>query len=247
MKILKYKKIKNKYRIFLDDNSYLDLYENTILNYNLLLKKEITNIEISNLKEEILDVAIKYISIKMRSKKEIISYLTKKQYSKEDINFVLNKLVSLGLINDENYVKAYVSDKFYLSIDGPYKIKKDLISFDIDEATIDKYLDNISKEDIVNKLDKSITKKINLTKNYSGNVLKNKLINYYYNLGYSKELIEEALSNKNLNNIDQGIREYNKLISKYKNKYNDYELENVIRQKLYQKGYSYDEIKKSIS
>ena len=34
--------------------------------------------------------------------------------------------------------------------------------------------------------------------------------------------------------------------NKYSKKYNDYELENIIRTKLYQKGYDLNEIKKNI-
>ena len=37
-----------------------------------------------------------------------------------------------------------------------------------------------------------------------------------------------------------------KLLKKYSNKYSDYELENIIRQKLYVKGFKYDEIKKQM-
>lgn len=251
MKILNYKKLNNKYRVYLDNNSYLDLYENTILKYELLLKKEIKEEDIDlikkdNSKEEIYDIAIKYINIKMRSKKELYNYLVKKEFLKEDIDLTIKRLEDNNILNDELYVKSYIYDRFNLSSDGPNKIKRDLISSDIDISIIDKYL-NLNEEDIKNKLDKFVTKKIRESKNYNGNVLKNKLINYFYNLGYDSYMIEEVLSTKNLINMDQGIKEYNKLYIKYSKKYKGYELEMIIRQKLYQKGYNYDEIKKSIN
>ena len=44
MKILKFKKVsKNKYKIFLDNDSNITLYEDVIINNNLLIKKEVSS------------------------------------------------------------------------------------------------------------------------------------------------------------------------------------------------------------
>ncbi len=51
MKILKYKKIKNKYKVYFDNDSSIDLYENTILNNNLLLKKDISESDLDKIKK----------------------------------------------------------------------------------------------------------------------------------------------------------------------------------------------------
>ena len=42
------------------------------------------------------------------------------------------------------------------------------------------------------------------------------------------------------------LKEYNKLYTKYSKKYEGYELEKIIMNKLYAKGYDYNEIKKEI-
>ncbi len=251
MKILKYKKIKNKYRVYLDDDSYIDLYENIILKYDLLIKKEINKSNIDkirndNKKEEVIDLSIKYISTKMRTKKEVYNYLKKKEFSKDDIDNALIYLETKGLINEENYIKAYIYDKFNLSSDGPNKIRNYLINEGMDKSLIEKNIKSITENEILEKLDRLVTKKINLSKNCSGSVLKYKIINYFYNLGYDKKYIDIILENKNLNNNEQGIKEYNKLYSKYSKKYSGYDLENIIKQKLYIKGYDYEEIKKGI-
>ena len=59
-------------------------------------------------------------------------------------------------------------------------------------------------------------------------------------------MINEIINTKNLVNIEDGIKEYNKLLNKYKNKYDDYKLEAYIRSKLYAKGFDLDEIKRNI-
>ena len=46
MKIIKYVKLKNnRYKLFLDDNSDIVLYDNVILNNNLLITKKIDNLK----------------------------------------------------------------------------------------------------------------------------------------------------------------------------------------------------------
>lgn len=251
MKVLKYKKVKNKYRVYFDNNIKIDLYDDIILKYELLLKKEIDNktfdkLVLDNNKEDIYEKAINYISIKIRSREEIYNYLNKKGYEKEDIISTINRLEKNNFINDDLYIKSYIHDRFYLSSDGLNKIRNYLINLKLDESTIDKYVEEIDREDIIDKLNKLIDKKIKSNKNYSGNVLRMRLCSYFIEQGYNKSDIEEILNNKNLVDIDNGIKEYKKLYDKYSKKLEGYELENLIRNKLYQKGYDLNEIKKNI-
>ena len=230
MKVLKYKKVKNKYRVYFDNDIKIDLYDDIILKYNLLLKKEIDNktfdqLVLDNNKEDIYEKAIKYISIKIRSREEIYNYLKKKEYEKEDIINTITRLENNNFINDDLYIKSYIHDKFYLSSDGPNKIRKNLINLKLEESIIDKYISEIDREEVLDKLNKLIDKKIKSNKSYNGNILKLRLCNYF---------------------VEQGIKEYNKLYNKYSKKLEGYELENIIRNKLYQKGYDLNEIKKNI-
>ena len=249
MKIIKYTKLSSgKYKLQLEDNNSLILYEDVILNNNLLLTKEIDDlnkIKKDNDEYEIYELAKKYINRKYVSKKELYKYLINKKYENELINKVIKDLEEKNILNEENYVKAYINDKINFTNDGPNKIKKDLLNNGIDEEIIDNNME-IDFNIVYDKLNKLIDKKILSIKNYSGNILKQKLIMYFINLGYDRRIIEEILSSKNLINNDDGIKEYNKLYNKYKNKYNSFELENILRQKLYLKGFSYDEIKKSM-
>ena len=77
MKILKFKKqSKDKYKLYLDDNSEITLYEDVIIKNNLLITKQIDKKLLDDLEKENNDrkayiLAVNYISIKMRSIKEI--------------------------------------------------------------------------------------------------------------------------------------------------------------------------------
>ena len=240
MKITKYKKMSNnKYKVFLDNNENIVLHENIILKYNLLLTKEIDDLE--EIKKDnnnylIYDKVLKYISIKMRCESEIRAYLKKNEIDSKLIDEIVEKLKKQGFINEKLYVKSYILDKTRLNNIGPNKIKNELIKLNIDNNIIEEELNNINKEELNITLEKLIDKKIKSNRTYAGDVLKQKLLNDFINKGYSKEDILSILDKKDLNNDDLYEKEYNKLYNKYSKKYSGSELEYFIKQKLYQKG-----------
>ena len=144
MKIIKYIKVsKSKYKIILEDNETITLYEDVILKYELLLKKEILDLNSIlefNKKYELYDKVLSYINKKIRCEREIINYL--KKYTTDDnlINEIISKLKSNNILNEENYITSFIHDKIYLSLDGPVKIKNDLLNLGFDEDMI---IDNL--------------------------------------------------------------------------------------------------------
>ena len=247
MKINKFKKIgSNKYKIYFDNESLI-VYEDVIIKYNLLYKKDIDNdllIEINkeNYKSSIYDVSIKYISVRMRSKKELEEYLKKKKYDQKDIEETIKRLQSQDLLNDEKFAKSYINDKLYLTNYGLTKIKNDLLKLGVEEYIIDAIVNNIDLQVINDKLSKIIDKELKINSKLPTNKLNNKIINRCINLGYNYEDILNILNDKNIEGNSNIEYDYKKIYEKYKNKYDEYKLNAVIKSKLYQKGYTIDEI-----
>ena len=247
MKINKFKKIgSNKYKIYFDNESLI-VYEDVILKYNLLYKKDIDNdllIEINkeNYKSSIYDVSIKYISVRMRSKKELEEYLKNKKKDKKDIEETIKRLQSQDLLNDEKFAKSYINDKLYLTNYGLTKIKNDLLKLGVEEYIIDVIVNNIDLQVINDKLSKIIDKELKINSKLPTNKLNNKIINRCINLGYNYEDILNILNDKNIEGNSNIEYDYKKIYEKYKNKYDEYNLNAVIKSKLYQKGYTIDEI-----
>lgn len=248
MKIEKIKKLKSgKYKIELDNNDKIITYDDVILNNNLLFNKEIDNeiinkLNIDTKNYDIYNKVIKYISTKMRSQKEIYKYLEKLNIPNEEQEEIVSKLKNIKLINDENYVKAFISDKINLSNYGPYKIKRELLDFDIDESYIDSELSIYDMLVFKNKIKKILLKKIKANKN-SPYIFYNKMFQYFYDLGYPKDMIEQVLNeNKVDNNIEIIKNEYKKIIMKLQKKYDGDELIYNVKCKLYQKGFSTEQI-----
>lgn len=249
MKISKIQKLNSgKYKLHLSNGDKITTYDDVILKYNLLFDKEINSEMLNLLNKETnyfdnYNKAVKFISLRIRSEYELVNYLTKRNVSDNDIKKIVDRLKEINLLNDKAFVKAFVSDKIHLSQMGPYKIKSELLSHKIDEKIINNEIDSIDQSIIFDKLVKQMTKKIKSNQKYSNYVLKQKLMNYFINLGFSSEMINEVFENlKNDDSLSILNTEYNKLYKKLSKKYQDNELFYNIKNKLYQKGFTLEQI-----
>ena len=202
MKIVKYTRLASgKYKVLFDNKKELILYENVIIDTNLLYKKEITSEEYNNLVslnnyQDIYNKVIKYIGIRLRSKKEITDYLKKMDLSTEVVDDILNKLITNKYIDDERFSQAYIKDKYNFSNNGPYKIINELVKLGIDKDIAYTYtFDIITNEE--EKINKLINKYVKSDKKHDWYYLRNKIYNNLINLGYSKEIVINILNNYN--------------------------------------------------
>lgn len=201
MKIEKYESINNgQYKIYLSDGTILKINSDVIINNNLLYKKEIDNTLLNKILKEndnanIYNKCVKYISVRLRSKKEIIDYL--KKLNIDNTADIIDKLTKNNLINDEVFTKAFIKDKINFTSYGPYRIRQELNKYNIDNEIIDKHIKDIDEEILIGKIDKQINKMIKSNRKYSGNILKSKIYNNLYNNGFDKDMIINILNNYN--------------------------------------------------
>ena len=246
MKIKSIKKIGSKYKITLDNNEIITTTDQVIINNNLLYDKKINQKLIDKIKEESIyydnyNKVLKMISRKMRSEKEIIKYLNKNEVSQEDTKQIINTLKEINLLNDETFAQSYTNDKINLSLDGPYKIKKELEENNIDDIYIENALTSFTQDLIDSKLEKIINKKLKSNTKDTAYIFKQKMYIYLSNLGYSKEDIINHLDNVKIDN-SKLEKEMEKIFNKLKTKYEGYTLYNKLKQKLYSKGFTSEEI-----
>lgn len=248
MKIKIIKKMSSgKYKILFDDNSSIITYDDLIIKNNILYKKEITTdlyekLINQNYYYEVYNKTLNYVIKRLRSRKEVENYLDKFEITSEEKEKIIAKLRENNLLNDYNYVKAYISDSINLSNDGPDKIKKYLMNLDINEEIIEEELSKIDNDIIVDKAYKIIEKKFKSNNKYSEYQFNQKVLNELINMGYSRDLINSLLENFRFNDDELLSKEYNKLKDKLSKKYSGYELYNKIKQKLYAKGFDINKI-----
>lgn len=201
MKIEKYKKLTdNKYRVTLDNGTIIDTYEDVIVKNNLLYKKEIDlnllkEIETDNEYQEAYNMALKYITVRLRSINEIEVYLKKKNIKQEVIEDTILRLKKSNFLNDEVFAKAFIKDKLNFTTMGKYKLIQELKKLKVEESIINTQIGAIEEEVWYERIDKLINKYLKSNKKHSENILKNKIYIYLVNLGYDKSLVINSLNN----------------------------------------------------
>lgn len=242
MKIVKIKHKKNNiYELTFENNENICLYDDIILKYELLLKKEIDNKKLTeiikeNSKIESYNIAIKYLNTKLRTKKEIVKKL--KNYDNESISYVIDRLSNEGYLNDLLYIKSYINDQINLKMIGPIKILNDLKKLGFNNNDILEYLDSLSFDIWYQKINKYVRKKIDANHNLSALILKQKIIQDLISKGFKTDIINDVISNYSfVDNKDIYEREYEKLKMKLSKKYSDNELEYRLKAAMIKKGF----------
>ena len=248
MKILKIiKQKKAMYEVVLDTKESLLLLESVMIRYEVFLKKMLTKKEIEELQkanemEMNYQKCCNYLNRKMRTEKEVRTFLKKEGGSKENIEQVIQHLKENHFLDDEKYVNSYVNDSVKFTNNGPLKIEKALIDLGIEKEKVENYLINISFEVWKDKIERICQKRIQSNKKDSEMVFKRKLSEYLYTVGYSYEMTSSFIESIHLeNSLELRKKEEERLRKKLSRKYAGEELEFQINRKLYQKGFKKDE------
>lgn len=250
MKIEKFIKDKsNKYKVIIDGEPCI-LYDDVIIKYDLISKKEITESlhkEIISYNNELLSYyeSIEYITRKLRSEKEIVEYLKRKEINEDIIDKTIKKLKENNFLNEELYIKAYINDQINLSNNGPKKIIKNLINLGIEEDVINESINSIDKSIWIDKITKYIEKKIKANHHSSSDMLRMKILNDLINLGYDKEDIVDVINNYEIDDKEILKKEIEKATRELSSKYSGYALRQKILARLYRKGFKNVSIEES--
>lgn len=248
MKILKYKKKRNgQYELQLDSGKDLCLYEEVILKFELLLKKNINEskleqILLANQEYDVYYVALSSLQSRFKSVKELRISLLKKEYPPGYVENAIQKLLSQGYLDDRSFAKAYINTQMIITSKGPKKLEKELLDKGVSIDIILEELEVFSKEEQVVKIEKIANRLIKSNRSRGGAVLRKKIANDLKNLGYDFSVIDEVLLQLEFGDTkDIAKKETDKLYRRLSRKYSGKELEFKIKEKLYQKGLYYED------
>ena len=245
MKIMYIRKIgKNKYEILLEQEKFRT-YDTVMLKYQIMLKKELSEELIKEIREEtkkaeVYDKAIQFLNRKLRSEREVREFL--KTQGIEQMEGIIDQLRSQGFLQEDTYIEAYIHDRFSFSPDGPNKLREDLLKQNFCLEKVENGIAKIEEKEIEKKLLRLIQKKINSNHKYSEMYCKQKVLEGMQQLGYSRYMIESILEKFELDHSDILEKEARKLYQKYKSKKEGKELFMILQQKLYQKKYPIEDI-----
>ena len=180
------KKVKDKYKVTLGDESIL-VTEETVLKFRLFNSKELDNLdEIKkyDLFENYKNKAISYQFRYAKNSKEVISYLLDKDLDYEEASLIVEDLINKKILNDQ-IIANNVASSLARNSNGLLMIKMKLKNRQFDDNIIDLAIDNISEDDYNLGLEKIIKKANNKYDKLNDDYLKkNKIKEYLYRHGY---------------------------------------------------------------
>jgi regulatory protein len=199
-KIESQKKNPKRRSIFLDGEFAFGLDEEVLYKYGLkegeeLDQKKIGQILESEVKKESKDAALKFLSYRMRSEKEVRDKLKKKEFANDLIDEVIKDLKRINLIDDSNFASAFVRDKISNKPQGKILLKQELWKKGIKDETIEKVLKEYfeDEEEELNLAKNLLEKRKKRYENLDKNIAKRRMMSFLLRRGFSYEIVKQAL------------------------------------------------------
>lgn len=133
-------------------------------------------------------LALRYLGVRLRSRKELQDYLKRKDCEREEIENALERLEELGMVNDATFAEAWIADRMAVRPRSRMRLGQELAAKGVARETVNIALQNLEPEREIDTLKALIERK-----QRSGYVDDKKLIGYLQRQGYRWSLIKEAL------------------------------------------------------
>jgi len=182
--------------VYIDGEFAFGLMREILYKYGLSENMEVDREFIDEvlLEEEWLkakDKALKFLSYRQRSQKEIEDKLKKEGFSDEIIEKTVDFLKSYNLIDDIAFAKNFMMDKSNINKYGPERIRYELYMRGISKDIIDEVLEDYGDEYSI-ALDLA-KKKVKSYKGNDRNAIYRKLGTFLQSKGFSYECISKVL------------------------------------------------------
>lgn len=250
-KISTQKRHATRYNIFLEEKFAFSIDEDVLIRFQLKKGKHVTDVEIIQIQraDEIrkaFNTALRFLSFRMRSEKEIRDHLNKNEWDDSVIDAVLHELRKQQLTDDLEFAKAYVRTCMNMGKKGPAVIKKELMEKGVNEPVLETALKEYSKEQQImdaTVLGKKFAKQ---NKKLSERMLKQKVEYTLSARGFPFNVIHEAMSGIEIEKDEfeewEAIVKEGKKAKRRFSRFSGYEYEQRMKQALYRKGFTMDMI-----
>lgn len=185
-------KRKNRVNIYLDGKFFCGLEKLTAVSHGLLEGKSVSEEELAKIQQEsessvAFEKAATYIATRMRSEKEIVTYLSGKGFLPQVVENCLQKLKEYGYVNDRTFAEELL--RSYPSL-GRSAIKRKLAEKGISQIIINEVVcdDNFENEE---ENATALAAKFIKTRANAKN-LSQKLKNHLISKGYSFEIANKV-------------------------------------------------------
>lgn len=141
--------------------------------------------------ERAFNRALRYLSLRARSKKELKDYLKKKKYNESVIEEAIKKLVELKFLDDKNYAGSFMRGRQIYKGRSKYFVKYELKKKGISEDIIEEVSQN-AQDDLKTAKD-FVERKRRVYSKLEEKEFEEKMIRLLQSRGFSWDIIKNAL------------------------------------------------------
>lgn len=134
-------------------------------------------------------LALRYLGVRLRSRREILDYLKRKDCVESDIEVALERLEGLELVDDLKFAQAWIADRMAVRPRSRMRLSQELAAKGVARDVVDTALQELEPDTEVATLRALIERK----KRSSGYKDEKKLLGYLQRQGYRWSLIQEAM------------------------------------------------------
>lgn len=203
------KKKPGRFNVFVDGQFAFGISELFLLENRLTLGRNLTPQEITKIisKEELskmTDKALKFLSFRPRSEKEVATFITKKIANAQNIKYhqakeslllkqMIAKLKRNGYLNDREFAQWWLESRTKSHIKGPMMIKLELTQKGIEKEIIDSVLKSFPSQS--NLAQKALAKKLKIWHNLPTLEFKKKVYSFLLRRGFGFDIAKEVFAN----------------------------------------------------
>lgn len=192
----KNRKHKDRLSVFVDGSFAFTISEEDYLSLNLYEKSEITEETIEYIKSTVnfrdaRSKAVRYLTLKIRTEKEVQDKLKDEGFDRECISRVINELKAIGYINNQLYAQKYVFDRSKLKPMSKRMMKQELLSKGVSEEIADEVLSDWKAED--SDVARNLVKRRFGKYDLSDEKILRKAYMFLAHRGFTRDIIREVL------------------------------------------------------
>lgn len=205
MIIAGFQKKGNDVTVAFNDGSYRNLDYRIVVDYGLWKDQELDEkkIELLSYESSLLkakDSAFRYLGLRIHSTSELRLKLQKKKHPKEVIEEVLDWLTERKYLNDDEFVKQFITEKIKKKRIGTAKLIAELAKKGIKRESINENLLSIDQELYFENAVELAKKKLTLIRTKETDERKSvaKLFSFLATKGYESDLIRKVILKLNM-------------------------------------------------
>jgi regulatory protein len=193
--------------VFIDGEFAFGLDEEVLCKFGLKKGESLTGQQVEKIteeerKKEAKDVALRFLSFRRRTEKQVREKLKKKEFDERTIISTIDKLKEFDLINDFEFATSWVRDRLAFKPRGKRLLKQELWKKGIRKDIIDQVTEELCQDEDKSALEllKKIQKRY---KNLEPRVARRRMYSLLLRRGFSYETTQKALSQMNRSLTDE--------------------------------------------